>query len=150
MKPLNLPGYDFTFREGEDKRTFIYDDLRGKYVRLTPEEWVRQHFARYLVAERGYRRALLSVEHGFRYQGMDRRADLVAWNRQGEARLMVECKAPQVDIQQATFDQVARYNKVVGAEHLAVTNGQEHFCYTVDPAAETFRFLDGIPSFEEG
>ena len=147
MQALNLPAYDFTMRE-QDGKTDIYDPIRRKYVRLTPEEWVRQHFVQYLVQELSYRPGLFGIEAGFTYQRMKRRADVIVHDRRGKPLLMVECKAPDVPIGQKTFDQVARYNKVVRASYLVVTNGLEHYCYQVDYDQRTYHFLDGPPDFE--
>ena len=145
---LNLPQYDF--RTGTiDGKEVIYDDLRQSYVRLTPEEWVRQHVVRYLIDERAYPGGLLSVEHAFTYQDMPRRADIVVFSRKASPMLMIECKAPSVPIGQTTFDQVARYNKVINAAYLAVTNGLKHYCSRLDHNAGTYEFLDNIPHFEE-
>lgn len=127
----------------------IFDAIRRKYVRLTPEEWVRQHFIEYLVQEQGVPRSLVAVEMAFTYQGMARRADVVVHDRQGAPLLMVECKAPEVPIQQAVFDQAARYNKVVRARYIIVTNGLEHFCYMPDAKTHSFRFLEMLPHYED-
>ena len=145
---LNLPRYDFRMRETGGKQ-MIYDDLRQTYVRLTPEEWVRQHFVRYLVEERQYPQGLIAIEHAFTYQGMMRRADIVVFSREGAAAFMVECKAPSVAVSQKTFDQVARYNKIVAATYLGVTNGQEHYCCRLDQQARTYAFLQEIPAYDE-
>ena len=147
MEPLNLPAYPFQLRT-EGERTTIFDPLRQRYVRLTPEEWVRQHFVQYLIQGLGYPRALIAVEMGFTYQGMARRADVVVHDRQGHPLLMVECKAPEVEVGQATFDQVARYNMVVQANYLVVTNGLVHYCCVLDRAAHTYRFLDALPRYD--
>lgn len=148
LPALNLPAYDFRIHEVSGK-TMIFDAGRQKYVRLTPEEWVRQHFVKYLIQEQGVPRALLAVEMAFSYQGMARRADIVVHDRAGLPLLMVECKAPEVQVRQAVFDQVARYNKVVRARYLVVTNGLEHFCYVPDAESHTLRFLDVLPAYEE-
>ncbi|MFQ5571013.1 MAG: type I restriction enzyme HsdR N-terminal domain-containing protein [Rhodothermales bacterium] len=148
MQPLNLPTYEFRTRQIGGK-TMIFDSIRQKYVRLTPEEWVRQHFVHYLVQERGVPRALVAIEMGFMYQGMQRRADVVVHDRQGRPLLMVECKAPDVEIRQEVFDQVARYNKVVQARYLVVTNGLVHYCYVIDQAQHTCYFLDELPVYED-
>lgn len=148
MEPLNLPPYPF-LRRTVDGREMILDPLRKKYVRLTPEEWVRQHFVQYLVRDRGYPPALIAVEMAFTYQGMARRADVVVHDRQGQPLLMVECKAPGVEIRQATFDQVARYNLVVQATYLVVTNGLVHYCCLLDRAEHTYRFLDELPRYDD-
>lgn len=146
LTSLNLPDYDVRIRSEAGKR-FVYDPLRRKYVRLTPEEWVRQHFLQYLMRDCGYPGSLIAVEMGFAYQNMPRRADIVVHDRQGAPFLMAECKAPDVGIEQSTFDQVARYNVVVNARFLAVTNGMHHYCWRTDRATGTHEFLNGVPSF---
>lgn len=145
---LNLPAYGAQVRmEGE--KAMIFDPLRRKYVRLTPEEWVRQHFVQFMIRERGYPKALIAVEMGFTYQKMGRRADVVVHDRKGQPLLMVECKAPDVEVRQATFDQVARYNMVVQARYLVVTNGLVHYCCRLDRTQHTYHFLDDLPRYEE-
>jgi len=147
MYALNLPAYDFTIRQIDGKE-MILDPVRRKYVRLTPEEWVRQHFVQYLVREQGVPAALVAVEMGFAYQGMQRRADVVVYDRQGRPLMMVECKAPDVAVRQDVLDQVARYNKVVQARYLVVTNGLIHYCCVLDREAHTYRFLEALPRYE--
>lgn len=148
MQTLNLPAYDLRTRERDEVRE-IYDPIRHKFVRLTPEEWVRQHFVQYLIRERNVPRGLMAVEQGFTFQGMQRRADIVVHDRRGQPLLMAECKAPGVSVQQKTFDQVARYNRVIEARYLVVTNGLDHYCCRIDRAAEDYTFLDTIPTYEE-
>lgn len=148
MEALNLPAYDFRIREKDGKQT-IFDPVRRQYVRLTPEEWVRQHFVQYLIREQGVPAGLVAIEKKFTYQGMPRRADVVVHGRDGAPLLMVECKAPDVAIRQDAFDQVARYNKVVCVRYLVVTNGLEHYCCIIDREARTYRFLDRLPRYEE-
>ena len=145
--PLNFPTYDLPRRE-QGGKAYVYDPIRRKYVRLTPEEWVRQHLVQYLVRDRGYPLPLVAVEMGFTYQGMTRRADVVVHDRTGRPVLMAECKAPEVGVGQATFDQVARYNQVVQARYLVVTNGLDHFCCALDQAAHSYRFLPDVPDFD--
>lgn len=144
---LNLPPVDFRIRIVAGKE-MIFDPVRGKYVRLTPEEWVRQHFMHYLIHDRGAPRGLVAVEPVFPYEGMPRRADVIVHDRAGKPLLMVECKAPAVEIGQAVFDQVARYNTVVRAKYLVVTNGLVHYCWVTDRERGTHRFLDAIPPYE--
>lgn len=127
----------------------ILDPVRRKYVRLTPEEWVRQHFVQYLIREHDVPRSLVAIEMGFTYQGMARRADVVVHDRRGQPLLMVECKSPDVAIGQEVFDQVARYNRVVQARYLVVTNGRVHYCCLVDREQHTYRFLDELPPYAE-
>lgn len=148
LPALNLPACEFRLREAGGK-VEIYDPFRRRYVRLTPEEWVRQHFVQFLVREQGVPAALVAVEAAFTYQDMPRRADLIIHNRQGRPLLMVECKAPDVTIQQRVFDQVARYNKVVQARYLVVTNGLVHYACRLDLDRHTYAFLDALPRYEE-
>ncbi|MDX1531269.1 MAG: type I restriction enzyme HsdR N-terminal domain-containing protein [Rhodothermales bacterium] len=153
MPPLNFPPTaPFDVRDpGAGERPLVLDEVRRKYVALTPEEWVRQHLVRYLRDGLGYPAGLLAVEKKIGARGGPRRADLVAYGRAagGEPRpvLIAECKAPAVRIAQAVFDQVSRYNTVAQAPHLVVTNGLAHYCWTVDRAAGTYRFLDQIPPY---
>lgn len=147
METLNLPAYTFQTRERAGKRD-IFDPIRQKYVRLTPEEWVRQHFVQYLIREHGVPRGLVAVEHGFTDQDMPRRADIVVHDRQGRPLLIAECKAPGVPVTQDTFDQVARYNRVLRVPYLVVTNGQDHYACRIDFEAATYRFLDELPLYE--
>jgi type I site-specific restriction endonuclease len=117
-------------------------------VALTPEEWVRQHFIRFLVEEREVPRGLVAVEYAFQHAGRARRADAVLFDRDARPLAMIECKAPSVPLQQAVFDQIALYNAAVQARYLIVTNGRQHFCYTITDG-NRFSFLDAIPTFEE-
>jgi predicted type IV restriction endonuclease len=126
-------------------RPLILDRVRRRYVRLTPEEWVRQHLLRTLIEHYGYPAGLLSLEPTLRTAGGPRRPDVVAFGRDRQPVLIAECKAPGIRLDQAVFDQVSRYNTVAGAPVLLVTNGREHFCWEVDPVAGTYRFLEGIP-----
>lgn len=146
MQKLNLPPYDFRRAEREGKE-MIFDAVRKKYVRLTPEEWVRQHFVQYLVQDRGVPAGLIAVEKRFAFEGMPWRADVVAHGRDGAALLLAECKAPGVAVTQDAFDQAARYNRVVSAGVLVVTNGLDHYCCRRE--AGTYRFLDRLPRFEK-
>ncbi len=146
MQYLNLPPYSpITGRVGEAQT--IFDPVRSRYVRLTPEEWVRQHFIQFLHKERGFPMPLLAVEVAFKAYDQPRRADLVAYDRAGKPLLVAECKAPEVRIQQAAFDQVAEYNVSLRAPYIVVTNGIKHFCCLVDFEARSYRFLDQVPSF---
>ncbi len=143
---LDLPAYPLQTRTAGGKQE-IFDEIRKRWVRLTPEEWVRQHVAQMLVQGYGVSAARVAVEKGFSYLGQARRADLVLYGRDGRARLLVECKAPGVALSQATFEQVARYNQVLGADVMLVTNGRQHFVYRVDSEGQIV-FLDGLPALE--
>ena len=149
MEPLNFPASSSFEIQRDEGRPLILDAVRRKYVRLTPEEWVRQHLVRFLVETLGYPLGLLAVEKAFPTTAGPRRADLVAYGRDGQPRLIAECKAPEVKLTQSVFDQVSRYNIVTLAPHLLVTNGHEHYCWVVDRTASTYRFLAAIPTFAD-
>lgn len=144
LPALNLPPAALATRTASG-RGEVFDVIRRAWVRLTPEEWVRQHVLTLLVGHRGVPAALVAVEKGFVYNRMARRADVVVYGRDGRARLLVECKAPRVTLTTAAFEQVARYNTVVGAGVILVTNGLAHAVYR--PAAEGFAFLPDVPAF---
>lgn len=127
----------------------IFDKLRKKWMPLLPEEWVRQHVVEYLVQEKKVPAGLIGVEKGFLFQGMQRRADLIVHDREGKPAMMVECKAPSVTLEQAVFDQIARYNLVIHARYLYVTNGLQHYCYKVDGDRKKYVFLKELPAFDE-
>ena len=146
--PLNLPEFEFAYRVVGETR-LIFDPLRRRYVELTPEEWVRQNFVQFLIQDRSYPRSLITIEKGFMYQGMARRADIVAHGREGNALLVAECKAPSVPVSQAAFDQIGRYNSVLQASFLVVTNGTDHYCCAVDAAAGTVQFARDIPDYKD-
>ena len=126
-------------------RRLVHDPVRRRWVALTPEEGVRQHLLADLVAL-GYPAGLLAVEKGLVYRGRGWRADVVAYGRDGRARLLAECKAPGVAVGQATFDQLARYNAVLDAGVLVVDNGAARYCCVREGAA--WRFVDALPPFE--
>lgn len=148
LEPLNFPNFEFKFK-ADEKGNQIFDPIRRKYISLTPEEWVRQHVLAYLSGALGYPSGLLSVEKSIQLNGMQKRYDVVAYNREGEPVLVVECKAPGVKITQETFDQVARYNLVLKVEHLLVTNGISHIACKIDAPNNTYKFLDKLPPFSE-
>ena len=147
MKPLKLPPCSLRIKEGPGNR-LIYDPLRKKYVALTPEEWVRQHFVNYLTGWLGYPPGLIKIETSFRLNSMLRRADILVHDRAGEPVLIVECKAPEVKISQEVFDQVINYNFNYGVRYLVVTNGIMHFAGKIDGAGRSFELLGSIPDYE--
>lgn len=128
----------------------VYDALRRKFVALTPEEWVRQHFVAYMTGELGYPAALMGNEVGITLNGTSRRCDTVLFSRNGLAPLMiVEYKAPHIEITQRVFDQIVRYNMVLHARWLVVSNGMRHFCCEIDYEKRGVRFLPNVPRYEE-
>lgn len=147
METLNLPAYDLRVTEQNGKRV-VYDPTRQTYVALTPEEWVRQHFLQYLLQELDVPAGLVATEASFQFERQTWRADIVAYDRQGDPLLLVECKAPSVSVGQDAFDQGARYNLVLNARYLVVTNGLAHYACRVDLDAGTYAFLDDLPPYE--
>lgn len=147
MKKLNLPFYKFTLKE-ENKKTKIFDFIRKKYLVLTPEEWVRQNFLKFLVEERNFPKNLIAVEKGLKLNGLQKRVDILIYSKKGVPLIMVECKAPEVRIDQKVFDQIGRYNITFKLPYLIVTNGLEHYCCSVDFKEKSFAFLKEIPNYE--
>lgn len=144
---LNLPAAQVKLRDGA-KGTEIFDPLRGKWVVLTPEEWVRQQFTAYLASELGYPSALMGNEIAIRLNDTSRRCDTIVYDRSAMPVAIVEYKAPVIQITQKTFDQIARYNMVLQVPFLIVTNGLSHFCCRLDPANHRYIFLREIPRYE--
>lgn len=146
MQRLNFPVYNFRFKNSENKVS-IFDVLRKKFILLTPEEWVRQHTVHFLLEEKKIPKQLLNVEKTLKINDLTKRYDVVAYNPDGSIKLLVECKAPSIKISQATFDQIARYNLVLKAEYLMVTNGMAHYFCQMDYEAEKYYFLKELPDY---
>ncbi|MCL3779651.1 type I restriction enzyme HsdR N-terminal domain-containing protein [Prolixibacteraceae bacterium JC049] len=145
---LNLPQYQFRFKQEGGKR-FIFDRFRKKFLVLTPEEWVRQHFLCFMMEEKHFPQSLLGVEVGIKLNSNQLRCDIVAYDRQGQPLVIVECKAPEIKISQETFNQIMRYNFLLKVPYLIVTNGIAHYCCKVDYENQSYSYLKEIPSFEE-
>jgi len=147
MIKLNLPTYNFKLKSKENK-TLIFDKLRKKYMVLTPEEWVRQHFIHFLTEEKNYPTSLIAIEKQLTINNLKKRSDILVFNTDGKPEIIVECKAPSIKITQDTFDQIARYNLKLKANFLIVTNGLEHFYCKMDYKNETYIFLKEIPYYK--
>jgi hypothetical protein len=147
MYKLNLPEFNFALRK-EQGKVWIFDIIRKKYVVLTPEEWVRQHFIHYLINELHYPRSLFKVERGLTYNKLQKRSDIIIHDRTGKPWMLVECKAPEIKLTQKAFNQVAVYNMTVGARFVAVTNGMAQYCFKAltQPNSEV-KFLEAFPVF---
>lgn len=148
MPRLNLPTPAAKIRMADVGKQ-IWDVARKQYVALTPEEWVRQHVVHFLIAEKNYPASLISVEMGLKLHGMQRRCDIVIFNHTGNPIFVVECKAPEVKIDQKVFDQIAQYNLVLKVPYLLVTNGMRHYCCELDHQTEAWHFLEEIPTWEQ-
>lgn len=148
MSKLNLPAFDIKTKRG-DNCISVWDRLRKKYVALTPEEWVRQHFINYLITEKGYPESLIANEQQIILNNCKRRCDSVVYNNSLEPLVIVEYKSPDVKISQSTFEQIARYNIVLKVGYLIVSNGLEHYCCKIDYNDQTYSYLKEIPSYNE-
>ncbi len=146
MRRLNFPAYQFRLKNNENKE-LIFDVIRKKFVKLQPEEWVRQHVLHYLIQDKKYPKSLINVEKELKVNTLKKRYDIVIYNSDGSILLLVECKAPQIKIDQETFDQIARYNSRLEATYLMVTNGMDHYYCKMNLQEEKYTFLKDIPDF---
>ncbi len=146
MQNLNLPEYDLKLKEVSG-RQMIFDPFRSKYILLTPEEFVRQRFAQFIIHERGFPGSLMVTEYSLKLNRLLKRCDILVFNRNREPVALVECKSPDVRIGQQVFDQVARYNVVFRVSYMMVTNGLKHYCCKVDFLTGSVEFLPDIPYF---
>ena len=146
LPKLNLPNVVLKTKLVE-ATTQVFDVVRKKYFKLTAEEWVRQHFINYLNKDKNYPFGLMGVEQMIKYNNLKTRADIVLYNIDGIPNMIVECKAPNMNITQDTFDQIAIYNFKLKVKYLVVTNGLQHFCCEMDYKKNQILFLKGIPNF---
>ncbi len=145
---LNLPQHAFKITQ-KDGLYFIFDEIRKKHLVLTPEEWVRQHFIWYLINTKGFPKALLQIETGLNLNNTQKRSDVLVFNKLGEKIMVIECKAPNVKIAQASFDQAARYNSVYKAKWLVVTNGLKHYYAKINHTDASFLFVEELPNYND-
>lgn len=146
MTTLNFPAAQFRVKNTEKGR-LIFDEIRKKFVVLTPEEWVRQHVIKWLLQVKNIPASLINVEKQLIIAGTKKRYDLLVYNTQGNIALIVECKAPEVSIKQEVFDQIARYNLVLDATYLMVTNGLNHYYCNLDYDQQRYNFIQDIPVY---
>jgi hypothetical protein len=144
--PLNLPVCHLQIQDEEGKLS-VFDSLRKKFLVLTPEEWVRQHIIHYLVSHRKYPKSLFALEKGLKYNQIQKRFDILILDRRGQPFLLVECKAPEITLSQKTAEQIAVYNKTIGAKFLAISNGMQHICMEYDESVGTYNQLRDFPDF---
>lgn len=149
MKQLNLPVAELSLRRNDKGEPMIFDSLRGKWLVLTPEEWVRQNFVEFLVNHRGFPRGRMGNEVSMRLNNTLRRCDTVVFDSARNPFVVVEYKAPEVEITQEVFNQILRYNSVLKAPYLIVSNGMRHFCCHAEFSPLSCRFLKEIPAWEE-
>ena len=146
MLSLNLPAFEtkITTREGKN---VIFDVIRKRYVALTPEEWVRQHFVNFLITHKGFPQTLMANEVNLNLNGTKKRCDTVLYRRDLSARMIIEYKAPHIEITQQVFDQITRYNMVLKVDYLIVSNGLQHYCCLIDYSNQSYTFLKDIPEY---
>lgn len=148
MQTLNLPLFEFRIKE-ENNKVFIFDRWRKKYVSLSPEEWVRQNFIMYLINEKKFPASLIAIEKSLKVAKRSKRTDIVVYNNLAEPLLIVECKAPEVKVNQDVFDQIIRYNMSLRVDYLIVTNGLQHFCCKLNYSQNACSFLNDIPDYQD-
>jgi Type I restriction enzyme R protein N terminus (HSDR_N) len=146
MQQLHFPNYQFRFKNSENKVS-IFDEIRKKFIILTPEEWVRQHMVRFLLEEKKYPKSLINIEKVLKINGLRKRYDVVVYNPDGSIFLLIECKSPVIKISQTTFDQIAQYNMTLKSQFLMLTNGLNHYFCQMDFENEKYIFLKELPNF---
>ena len=148
MFRLNLPTYEIKIAQRGNKQ-LIFDFLCRKYVALTPEEWVRQHFVHYLIEHKGYPAGLIGNEVELNVGEKRLRCDTILYNKVAQPQMIIEYKAPQIKLQQKTFDQMSAYNLLLKVDYLIVSNGMQHICCRMDYENQKYCFLEGIPNYQE-
>ncbi len=147
MIPLNLPKATLKLSRQEGN-VFVFDIFRKKNIQLTPEEWVRQHFAHYLMDQLNYPRSLMKIEGGLKYNQRQKRSDILVYQSDGRPHILVECKTFQSKLNQQALNQIATYNKSIQADWLAVTNGLKHYYFSMNNQQGTFEQTESLPVYE--
>ena len=147
MYTLNLPEFNPTLRKEEGK-VWIFDSIRKKYIILTPEEWVRQHVINYMIHHLHYPKSLIRIEGSLTYNRLQKRSDILLYDRNGKPWMLIECKSPTIKLTQKAFNQVAVYNMTVGAKYIAVSNGMIQYCFeAASTMGQEVVFLPAFPEF---
>ena len=147
MFNLTFPKYEFRLKKIEEKR-FIFDEIRKKYIEFTPEEWVRQNCVKFLIDQKKYFSHLISIEKTIKLNGLTKRFDIIAYDIFGNVDLLVECKAPNIIIDQKSFDQIITYDKVINAKYLMLTNGIINYYCEINKIDNKINFLKDIPVYK--
>lgn len=148
MLSLNLPEFDAKI-VFDGKKKQIFDVVRQRYVALTPEEWVRQHFVHFLIEHKGYPRPLLANEVQIKLNRTKKRCDTVLYRKDLRPQMIVEYKAPDVEITQEVFNQISQYNMALHVDYLIVSNGIAHYCCRMDYDKQNYTFLTNIPEYKD-
>jgi type I site-specific restriction endonuclease len=147
IKNLNFPSFDFRIDKVDDKLV-IFDVLRKKSVTLTPEEWVRQHMIRYLIEYRNYPKSMIRIESGLKYDKLRKRSDILVFDKQGLPFLIIECKSPDILIDERVLQQVAAYSKSLKVKYIGVSNGLFHYCWAINQENRSSENLEDFPIYE--
>lgn len=150
METLNLPSYEMRTRQNPKTSVQeIWDTQRRRWVRLTPEEWVRQHFVHFLIDHFQYPSGRIGNEIAIRVGQTEKRCDSVVFGDAGQPVMIVEYKAASVQLTQQVFDQISRYNLTLQVDWLMVSNGMQHFCCHYDRINARWRFLQSLPAYQD-
>jgi hypothetical protein len=147
MEELVFPPFDYKIIN-ENGKVAIFDIIRKKHVILTPEEWVRQHLVHYFINELNYPKSLISVEDGLKVNKMQKRSDIIMYNRVGQLFMLVECKSAKIKLNQSSMIQLSNYNQKYHSEYLALTNGLKVYVCKMDYENKKAEYLDQFPSFK--
>ena len=148
MEPLNLPPYNIKVTTTNGQK-MIFDILRRRYISLTPEEWVRQHFIHYLIEHQGYPEIYLQNEVEVRCGSKRLRCDSILYSQDGSPKMILEYKAPTIPITEKVFNQIYSYNILLHVDYLVISNGKRHFCCKIDYSNNSYTFLPEIPHYSE-
>ena len=144
MQKLAFQPYSLLIKSSKNRR-YIFDQIRKKFVVLTPEEWVRQHVVNYLLFEKKAPKSWINIEKQFTLAGLKKRFDVIVFSSDGSVQLLVECKAPNIPISQETFDQIARYNMNFNSQYLMITNGLNHYYCKFEYKNQQYHFCEDLP-----
>jgi hypothetical protein len=146
MLPVEYPRPDFKIKH-EGGKEYIFDNLRKKWLVLTPEEWVRQNFLQYLIQVKHYPAALIGIEKEIQLGELKKRFDILIYNQQHQPWMMVECKAATVKLDEAVLQQLLRYNISLPVAYLVITNGEQSMAWQKQQGQ--LQQLEELPSFGE-
>ena len=147
MIKLNFPNFSFKIKSKEN-RDYIFDEVRKKYVKLNNEEWVRQNCIKYIISKYKYPISHINVEKTLIYNNLKKRYDIVVLDKNGEILILIECKSTTIKIDQKTFDQIFRYNLKFKSRFFLITNGLDHYKFTIDNKLKIIKFIDEFPKYK--
>ena len=146
-KKLSFPSFEFRIEKINDK-LMIFDVLRKKSVRLTPEERVRQHLIRYLIEYRQYPKSMIKVESGLKYNKLLKRSDILVFSQDGHPFMVIECKSPDLKLDDKVIHQVAAYSRSLQVKYIGISNGLKHYCWEIDQENQSTRSLEDFPEYK--